>query len=177
MDRNLLGANSIYRRVSYSVRISRRGFRELPPVKGTNPQARILRKMAVKATNDMAKYLALTSHKSVIWMELVRYINGSPCCIISHYLPRGEFHFVLDEFEGGSLYPFLYRHYGIRLHRVNNLSVSDLPVGNEARLLKIPASQKIRRSVGINLDQRNGRAIEYNISRFRTDRNPTVVPL
>lgn len=145
-------------------------FTENLTAMGASTGGRVVRKQVLPAIERVAERLAIAVGEPVIWIESVRTVDGSPFCIISHFLPEARFGKVRDEYEGGSLHGFLAEHYGYSLKRVQSLVTAMLPQGDDAGLLAMPRTQPVLRVKSTNVHERDLTPLEYVITRFRADR-------
>lgn len=105
-----------------------------------------------------------------VWIETLREVDGSPFCIISHFLPRERFGATLTDYTSGSLHGFIESAYGIRLRRSSSLISTVLPQGDDGLLLAAGRYQPLLRVKSINNDQVTAQPVEYALSRFRGDK-------
>lgn len=153
---------------------------EYPIMKGTrftenlakttkSTESTLLRRIIVPARGGVAEKLELEQEAPVIWLETLRMVEDLPFCIISHFLPFDEFRFVIDQFKGGSLHQLLMDNNIVPIRRMS-LITSQLPIGEDAKYLQMPASQPVLRVKSINVNKSTEKPVEYAVTRFRADR-------
>ncbi len=145
-------------------------FTETLSSQGLTADSRILRNQTVPANERVAQRLGITVAEPVLWLETLRMANARPVCVISHFIPAKDFPDVRDQYQGGSLHQFLAATYGCVLRRTESLVTAVLPQGDDARLLSMPQNRPVLRVKSVNIDDRNGAAVEYAVTRFRADR-------
>lgn len=137
---------------------------------GLHPTCRITRRLLLPASGGVARRLAVAEGTRVILFDTLREVDGSPYCLISHFLPYAGLEAVHTDYQEGSLHQFLQQALGIHLERRESLITAILPVGDDARLLRMPRNQPLLRVKSVNLDARTQRPIEYSLTRWRADR-------
>lgn len=98
---------------------------------GHNAGTQILRKETIRASEGIARRLSMNEGDETVWIETLREVDGSPFCIISHFLPRERFGATLTDYTSGSLHGFIESAYGIRLRRSSSLISTVLPQGDD----------------------------------------------
>jgi len=136
---------------------------------GISTDTKVIRKMIAPATAGIARHLALSSDVPVLWIETLRWADGSPFCVISHFLPVEPFTELLDGYTGGSMHEYLENNYGC-LRRTESLVTAILPQGDDAKLLGVTQNRPILRVKSLNVLDSDGTPVEYAITRFRADR-------
>lgn len=152
-------------------------FTELLESLGKTTASRVIRKIVIPARGGVATRLALAEGAEVVWIETLRRVDERPFCVISHYLPRARVADALDGYAGGSLHAFLAERCGIRLRRTESVVSASLPLGDDASLLAMPQNRPVLRVKSVNVDDRDGRPVEYALTRFRADRVQLKVAL
>lgn len=137
---------------------------------GHSAGTQILRKEAITASEGIARRLGIDEGDELVWIETLREVDGSPFCIISHFLSRERFGAALTDYTFGSLHGFLESTFGIKLRRSSSLISTVLPQGDDGRLLAAGRYQPLLRVKSVNNDQATGQPVEYALSRFRGDR-------
>lgn len=145
-------------------------FTENLAAMGLQADNRILRKQTLPAGAGIAHRLALETGEPVHWIETLRSTDDRPLCVISHFIPAAPFPALFGDYLEGSLHRFLSSAHGCRLRRTESLVTAVLPQGDDARLLGMPQNRPVLRVKSVNLDERNGRPVEYAVTRFRADR-------
>ncbi len=129
----------------------------------------LLRQMVMPARGRVAEKLALEPEVPVIWLETLRVVEDFPFCIISHFLPYEGFEFVIDQFRRGSLHQLLMARGIVPVRRLS-LITAQLPLGDDAKYLQMPANAPVLRVKSVNVDAVSGKPVEYAVTRFRADR-------
>lgn len=136
---------------------------------GISTDTKVIRKIIAPVSAGVARHLSLAADESVLWIETLRIADGSPFCVISHFLPVEPFRSMLDVYQNGSLHELLAKNCGA-LRRTESLVTAVLPQGDDAKLLGITQSRPLLRVKSLNVLDRDGTPIEYAITRFRADR-------
>lgn len=144
-------------------------FTETLSAKGHATTSRIIRMQRIMPSERIAERLQIAPNAAVFWIETLRTVDGSPMCVISHFLEAERFPLIFEGYQEGSLHRFLRENYGCELRRSESLITAIMPQGDDARLLSMPASRPILRVKSINIDERDGLPVEYAISRLRGD--------
>jgi GntR family phosphonate transport system transcriptional regulator len=145
-------------------------FTETLSALGKSTDSRVIRKLTAPAAERVAERLGLARNEPVVWIETLRFADQRPLCVISHFLPAERFPAVQTDYDGGSLHRFLEAHYGCVLRRTESLVTAVLPQGDDATLLAMPPNRPVLRVKSVNVDERDGRPVEYAVTRFRADR-------
>lgn len=159
----------ILSQVEYNI-TSKTRFTENINQSGLSSDSRVLRKARVMASAGVCRWLDLQEGSEVVWIETLREVNSIPFCIISHFLPLPRFQAVLDHYNYGSLHAFIESALDISIQRKESLITAVLPQGEDAKLLQMPVNQPVLRSKSLNTDAVTGDALEYAVTRFRSDR-------
>jgi GntR family phosphonate transport system transcriptional regulator len=154
--------------LDYSVGPGTRFTQNLADI-GISTDTRVIRKMIAPASAGVARHLAQTTDKPVLWIETLRIADGFPFCVISHFLPLSPYGEMLEEYEDGSLHELLAKHFGA-LRRTESLVTAVLPQGDDAKLLGITQNRPVLRVKSLNVLEQDGTPVEYAITRFRADR-------
>jgi len=136
---------------------------------GRNTESKILKKGKIPAEGGVAKRLQIKVETPVIFIETIRFVDGLPFCVISHFLPFKSYEFVLDFYNKGSLHNFIQEYCHIKLRRIESLISAVLPQMEDARLLNMPKKTPILRVKSINVNIDNEKPAEYAVTRFRGD--------
>ncbi|MCH8497377.1 MAG: phosphonate metabolism transcriptional regulator PhnF [Marinobacter sp.] len=144
-------------------------FTETLSAKGHATTSRIVRMQRIIPSERVTERLSLPAGTPVFWIETLRTVDGKPLCVISHFLDADRFPALATDYQEGSLHKFLRETYGCELRRSESFITAILPQGDDARLLEMPASRPVLRVKSINIDERDGRPVEYAISRLRGD--------
>ncbi|MFW5734109.1 MAG: phosphonate metabolism transcriptional regulator PhnF, partial [Oceanidesulfovibrio sp.] len=133
---------------------------------GHNTVSSVLKKGVVPASEGVARRLGLNEHDDVIRVDTIRCINDIPVSLGSHYLPM-QYEAVLQSYEGGSLHSLLQARYGAKPQRKYCLISTSMPLGDDARLLRMPRNSPVLRIKSLNVDPRTGEPVEYALARVR----------
>jgi len=145
-------------------------FTETLEAAGNATESTLLHKQLISAKDGVARRLDLSNGQEVIWLETLRRVNDRPFSVVSHFLPGDLCRPVFDAYQGGSLHECVAVHLRIRLERRLSLITSRLPQGDDAILLGISRHQPVLRVKSVNVNQADGIAVEYALTRFRSDR-------
>jgi len=144
-------------------------FTETLSAKGYATTCRIVRMQRIIPSERITERLNLPCATAVFWIETLRTVNEKPMCVISHFLDAERFPALITDYQEGSLHTFLRATYGCELKRSECYITAILPQGDDARLLEMPANRPVLRVKSINIDERDGRPVEYAVSRLRGD--------
>jgi len=136
---------------------------------GRLSESRLVEKTVIKASRGITSALEVSENEPVLWIETLRYVDGAPFCIVSHFLPETFAADIFSDYTGGSIHEQIMKHHG-GIRRLESLVTAILPLGNDARLLHIPPTQPVLRVKSVNTLESDGRPVEYAITRFRADR-------
>jgi len=136
---------------------------------GIPTDSQVIRKMIAPASPGIARFLSLPPETPVLWVETLRLADGSPFCVISHFLPVEHYAAMLADYQNGSLHALLVKNCG-PLRRTESLVTAVLPQGDDAKLLGINQNRPVLRVMSLNVLERDGSPVEYAITRFRADR-------
>lgn len=140
---------------------------------GISCDSKIIRKMTLLPPSGVVKALKLqgklSKKKSVLWIETLRSVDGTPFCVISHFLPLCPYGAALHDYSGGSLHALLVERYG-QLRRTESLVTAVMPQGDDARILGSSHARPVLRVKSLNVLESDGTPVEYAITRFRADR-------
>ncbi|HTP85258.1 MAG TPA: GntR family transcriptional regulator, partial [Alphaproteobacteria bacterium] len=96
--------------------------------------------------------------------------NDAPFSIVSHFIPADVGRPLLDQYHGGSLHDAIAEHLGVRLERQLSLITTQMPQGDDAKLLGIARHQPVLRVKSVNVDSTSQAPLEYCLTRMRGDR-------
>lgn len=140
---------------------------------GVSCESKVIRKMTLIPPSGVIKALKLQEKLSektpVLWIETLRSVDGTPFCLISHFIPLRPYGEALHDYSGGSLHALLVERYG-RLRRTESLITAVMPQGDDARILGSSQARPLLRVKSVNVLESNDAPIEYAITRFRADR-------
>ncbi|MDP1611283.1 MAG: phosphonate metabolism transcriptional regulator PhnF [Sulfuritalea sp.] len=129
----------------------------------------------VTASGPIAKALGLRTGTALLKVDTVGEVDGMPINFSSHFFPAKRFVGIAEAvIETGSITQALHR-YGIDdYERTESRITARLPDEATAQLLQQPRNQPVLQVDGVNVD-REGKAVEYCISRFAGDAVQIVV--
>jgi GntR family phosphonate transport system transcriptional regulator len=144
---------------------------------GSSAESIVLRKQIVLASDGIARRLKLAAGDQVIWIETLRKVNDAPFSIVSHFIPADIGRPLLDDYHGGSLHDCIAEHLGVRLERQLSVITTQMPQGDDAKLLGIARHQPVLRVKSVNIDTASQAPVEYCLTRMRGDRVELEVKL
>ena len=154
---------------------SRTRLTETLEAQGLTSTSRVVRSQLLKSKGRVAKALNLEEGTLVMFMEMVRDMDGVPFCISSHFLPTDRFPGLLDRYTGGSLHALFEEVYGIQTSRKESMITAVIPEASDLDLLKIPKHQPVLRVKSLNVLKGTNEPLEYVVTRFRGDLAQIVV--
>ena len=154
---------------------SRTRLTETLEAQGVTTSSRVLRQELLLAKGGVANALGVNEGDEVLFMDMLREMDGKPFCIGSHFLPKARFPKLFDYFHGGSLHDFLESHYQIEIQRQESLITAVIPETADLDLLKIPKQQPVLRVKSVNVLKDTHAPVEYVVTRFRGDLAQIVV--
>jgi GntR family phosphonate transport system transcriptional regulator len=155
--------------VSYGIHKHTRFTRSIENT-GSSAESIVMRKQIVLASDGIGRRLKLAAGDRVIWIETLRKVNEAPFSIVSHFIPVDLGRPVLDHYHGGSLHDCIVEHLGVRLERQLSLITTQMPQGDDAKLLGIARHQPVLRVKSVNVDSSSQVPLEYCLTRMRGDR-------
>lgn len=155
--------------VSYGIHKHTRFTRSIENT-GSSAESVVLRKQLVIATDGVSRRLEIEEGEPVIWIETLRKVNDAPFSIVSHFIPADAGRPLLDQYRGGSLHDCIAEFLGVRLERQLSLVTTQMPQGDDAKLLGIAHHQPVLRVKSINIDTASQAPFEYCLTRMRGDR-------
>ncbi|MDQ5768721.1 phosphonate metabolism transcriptional regulator PhnF [Thiothrix subterranea] len=159
----------VERALDYAIN-QRTRFTETLAPSGKPTATQLLHKQQGSAQGGVARRLQLAEGTPIILLETLRLVDGTPFCVVSHFLPQAGLEALLERYTGGSLHSFLAECCGLQLQRTESLVTAMLPQGLDAHYLKMPRNQPVLRVKSLNIDIATGKVIEYALTRFRADR-------
>ncbi|MCR9219212.1 MAG: phosphonate metabolism transcriptional regulator PhnF [Alphaproteobacteria bacterium] len=139
------------------------------------PGHRILRTEEIPADRAVARRLNLRVGAPVILIEVISEADGRPLGYGRHYLPAKRFRGVEAHYrELRSLTQALKRMGVEDYRRFSTRITAQVPTREIAALLKQPVTRPVLQTENVDVDA-DGRAIEYGITRFASDRVQLLV--
>jgi GntR family phosphonate transport system transcriptional regulator len=136
---------------------------------GIAADIRVQKKQVIPASGAVAAKLRLGPGEQVYWIESLRFADGRPLCVASHFLPAPRYQKAGELYEKGSLHKLLKDIYVVNLKKIECLVTARLPQGDDARLLAMPQNRPVLRVKGLNVDVTSNEPVEYVVTRFRAD--------
>jgi GntR family phosphonate transport system transcriptional regulator len=139
------------------------------------PGHQLLRAEEIPADRHVARTLSLRVGAPVIVIESLSEADGRPLGHGIHYLPAKRFRGIDAHYrECRSLTESL-RRMGVEDYsRFSTRISARMPTREEAALLKQPVNRPLIQTENVDVDS-DGRAIEYGVTRFSSDRVQLVV--
>jgi GntR family phosphonate transport system transcriptional regulator len=154
--------------INYAIKSTTR-FTETLESLGRRTVSRIISRERITARESVAKRLRIPKNSTAVHIKTMREVDGSPFCRSSHFFPYPDYEAVIDEYTGGSLHSFIFRHYEQKLKRILSLVSSVMPSKEDARRLNLPRSIPVLRVKSLNVGAGDGWPVEYVITYFRGD--------
>ncbi|MGK7928826.1 MAG: phosphonate metabolism transcriptional regulator PhnF [Spirulina sp.] len=150
-------------------------YNEALKAQGQVPDIKTLRCLEVPADETIATELGLDFGDRVALIERLGFADEQPISISTSYFPLQHFPDIVQQMEGRKSISKLLREVYNCDHLRQSTRVSSRSIKpDDARLLQVPLNQPILLVESINVD-REGKAIEYGVTRFRGDRMELVV--
>jgi GntR family phosphonate transport system transcriptional regulator len=128
----------------------------------------VMRKNVIEAPKGVADALKLQNKRDILWIDTLRYADGIPLCVISHFLPLSPFGDSLRDYNGGSLHEVLNDQFG-PLFRLESLVTAVVAPEDDAKLLRVGNGQPVLRVKSLNVLEQDKTPVEYAVTRFRAD--------
>jgi GntR family transcriptional regulator len=153
------------------------GFQEDMEGRGFRVTTYILRQELTAASRRVAEELRVEVDSPVIMLSRLRKLNGEPSVYVTTYIPQGLCPELLEaDLENRSLYEFLEKRWGLKIHTGHRYIGVSLANEYEAGLLGIEVGSPL-----IELDSvsylEDGRPLEYFHALHRGDRTKFEVEL
>ncbi|MFC6857414.1 phosphonate metabolism transcriptional regulator PhnF [Marivibrio halodurans] len=139
------------------------------------PGHRLLRAEQAVADRVIARHLNLRVGAPIIVIEAMSEADDRPLALGLHYLPAKRFAGIDAHYrECRSLTESLRRMGVADYRRLSTRVTARMPTREEAALLKQPVGRPLLQTENVDVDA-DGRAIEYGVTRFSSDRVQLVV--
>jgi GntR family phosphonate transport system transcriptional regulator len=135
---------------------------------GMTTDCEVMRKNVIEAPKGVADALKLQNKRDILWIDTLRYADGIPLCVISHFLPLSPFGDSLRDYNGGSLHEVLNDQFG-PLFRLESLVTAVVAPEDDAKLLRVGNGQPVLRVKSLNVLEQDKTPVEYAVTRFRAD--------
>lgn len=135
---------------------------------GMTTDCEVMRKRVIEAPRGVADALKLQTKQDILWIDTLRYADGIPLCVISHFFPLLPFGDSLRDYNGGSLHEVLNDQFGPLL-RLESLVTAVVAPEDDAKLLRVVKGQPVLRVKSLNVLEQDKTPVEYAVTRFRAD--------
>ncbi len=146
---------------------------------GQNPNFQLLQVVKIPANFAIAEKLEIEGGAAVALMERLTFADNQPLSVSSSYFPLDRFPKIIKEEgikflqEKGSISQLLRELYNCDHIRHRTHVYARIVEDQDASLLEVPLNHPILFAESINVD-RDGKIIEYGMTRFRGDRMELV---
>lgn len=154
--------------VSYGMQADSR-FTETLTAAGCKTETRVIRRHFIPANKEIAGMLEVKEGEEICWLETLRYVDGIPFLVSSHYLPPPFSIRAYEAYTGGSFHAFLQEHFAIAIRMTESRITARLPAASDAEILGIPVHQPLLAAKSLYRTQK-GETLEWTRTRFRADR-------
>lgn len=124
----------------------------------------------VAATAGVANELGLETGSEVLWLEILRTVEGWPFSVSSSFFSLPRHAALAEAYTGGSLHACYEGLFATVPVRSRSLVTAVMPRGDDAHRLKIPRNRPLLRIKSLNIHPDDGRPLEYTVTRARSDR-------
>ncbi len=162
------GTLVVERAVEYNIG-ARARFSESLESQGHASGCEVIGRRVLVADERFARKSRFPAGTALLQVDTLRYMNGQPVTIISHYLRRESFPGLERAYQHGSLHAHIERHHGIRLERSQALISTNLPNHHEAELLHQACHMPLLVIRSNNVLVGGHQVLEYSVSRSRGD--------
>jgi GntR family phosphonate transport system transcriptional regulator len=169
------GSQIINNRIDYSLTSGR--FTATLDKLRRKTQSDVIKEDVIEATEKIAAYLNIDVGSRVIVLDTLRFVDGFPISIITHYLNPMYVPNINKHYTSGSLHECIENMYGLTLCRSEALISAVMPSRDESFLLKVPLSTPLLKIKSFNsVADKKDAVVEVSISRSRADRFQIQVP-
>lgn len=139
------------------------------------PSKTLLRAEQVRADAAVARNLGVRKGAPVVLIEAVSEADGRPISVAIHYFPAKRFADIIPVFRKTLSITESLRACGVLDYkRFSTRITATMPTRQLAAHLHQPPTRPVLQTESINVDM-DGRAIEYGISHFASDRTQLIV--
>lgn len=124
----------------------------------------------VPASRGVATALEVREGRDVVWLEVLRLVDGHPFAVVSSFLPAPRYADLLDRYTGGSLHACIAEHHRQDLRRRWSRITAVMPRTEDAHRLRCPRNRSLLRIKSLNVAADTGEPVEYCVTRMRSDR-------
>jgi len=136
---------------------------------GRQTEVKVLQKKTLVANQAAAEALEINQGAPLFYVETLRFLDGQPICLISHFFPLERLD-GMKKYHSGSIHQFLKENFGIDVQRSQSLITAKMPQNDDNLLLQWPKNQPILQVKSVNRDTESKKPVEYAVTRFRADR-------
>lgn len=146
-------------------------FNEQIKKSGLTPMTRLLEFTTIDAADEIAGYLNLPINARVIKVVRLRFADYEPIAIVESYHPYDICSFIMEhDLSKVSLYQVLALNPQSKVYKVERTVEAIIASEYESGLLKIKKGFPLQYFLNIAYNK-DGRPVEYCISKYRGDRN------
>jgi GntR family transcriptional regulator len=153
-----------------------RGFSEDMLLRGLQPSSRVLRAEIVPCPADVAAHLAILPDEEVVRLERVRFADGRPLAVETHYHPAMLCPGLTQRDLSGSLKAILENEYALKFDHATQWLRARPATTVERKILQIPRDTAVLEMLRVTYTPKN-LPFEYLESSFRGDQYNFVVTL
>ena len=124
----------------------------------------------IPASRGVAAALDLREGREVVWLEVLRLVDGQPFGVVSSFLPAPRYADLIDCYQGGSLHACLAERHRLDLRRRWSRITAVMPRTEDAHRLRCPRNRSLLRIKSLNVAAASGEPVEYCVTRMRSDR-------
>ncbi|MCO7176265.1 GntR family transcriptional regulator [Sporolactobacillus kofuensis] len=152
------------------------GFSEDMIRRGMTPGSQILDFSRTLPSSNVSKHLGLKTSEEVFEIKRVRLANDEPIGIEISYLPVRVFPELTEKKADPSLYQYIEKECGLKIHHAEQSLEASLVTNEEAEILKIPNGSPLLLIERCSFLE-SGQPIEQTLSLFRADRYKFTITL
>ena len=139
------------------------------------PGKTLLRAEQVRANATVARNLGIRKGASVVLLEAISEADGCPIGVVTHYFPAKRFANIIPAFRKTLSITEALKACGIdKCKRLSTRITAAMPTRQLAAHLQQSPTHPVLHTESITIDM-DGRAIEYGVSHFSSDRTQLVV--
>lgn len=139
------------------------------------PSKTLLRAEQVRADAAISRNLGIRKGAPVVLLEAISEADGRPIGVATHYFPAKRFADMIPAFKETLSITAALRACGIDDYkRFSTRITATMPTRQLAAHLQQPPTRPVLQTESINVDM-DGRAIEYGVSYFASDRTQLIV--
>ncbi|WP_253448936.1 phosphonate metabolism transcriptional regulator PhnF [Halomonas sp. Y3] len=162
------GTQVVDRRLDYRLSAGSKVTHNLAEL-GMASETRCLSQELEVPPGTVAQRFALQGQARLLHVKTLRYVDGSPLVMISHWFDPRRVPAWVERYRGGSTRAFLDQHYGLRLRRRQARIEALAACADDARWLLCALHAPLLQVTSDNIDS-TGALVEVSMSRARADR-------